>query len=90
MKMKLSSGLLVEMETQTSSQVVQQALTPLLLLQQKKLQSKDSLEQVKSTHGLVYNRAIITKDMPLGNLTKMTDDERQLLAGWLEQNKPGS
>jgi uncharacterized membrane protein len=32
----------------------------------------------------VYQTVVITRTMPLGNLTQMTDTERELIAGWFE------
>ena len=43
----------------------------------------ESLDQVRAAKVKVTQRAIINKDMPLGNLTQMTDLERQQLASWL-------
>ncbi len=43
----------------------------------------DTIEQAKVAHVKVNQRAIITKDMPLANLTQMTDEERTLLGVWL-------
>ncbi|MBZ2191330.1 urate hydroxylase PuuD [Pseudoalteromonas arctica] len=43
----------------------------------------DSIEQVKKSQVLVHTRAVITKDMPLANMTKMTDTEREALGSWL-------
>lgn len=48
----------------------------------------DSLGDARKVMGLIHSRAIVTKDMPLGNLTKMSDQERAQLAQWLaQQNK---
>ena len=33
--------------------------------------------------------AVVTKTMPLGNLTQITDDERQLIDRWYQQNLTG-
>ena len=30
----------------------------------------------------VYQAAVLTKTMPIGNLSGMTDEERNVLAGW--------
>ena len=43
----------------------------------------DSLAQVKAAKAMVEQRTIVTKDMPLGNMTHMTDEERHQLGGWL-------
>jgi len=32
-------------------------------------------------------RAVTLQNMPLGNATQMTDDERALLAAWVEQEQ---
>jgi uncharacterized membrane protein len=37
----------------------------------------------------IYQRAVVVKDMPLGNLTGMTQEERDLLGAWFEQGAPG-
>lgn len=47
----------------------------------------ENIEQAKSANALIFNRAIVTKDMPLGNMTNMTEDERAILAIWLQQNQ---
>jgi uncharacterized membrane protein len=45
----------------------------------------DSVQQAKQAHQMIYSRAIVNQDMPLGNLTQMTAKERALLASWLRQ-----
>jgi len=45
----------------------------------------DTPEQIASRAQLIYQRAVVTKDMPLGNLTGITDQERALLGAWFEQ-----
>lgn len=45
----------------------------------------DNIDQVKANKDRVYNRAIVTKDMPFANMTKMTEEERSLLQGYLLQ-----
>jgi uncharacterized membrane protein len=32
----------------------------------------------------LYQQVIVTRIMPLGNLTKMTDQERAVLAAWIQ------
>ncbi|MCU4676033.1 urate hydroxylase PuuD [Catenovulum sp. 2E275] len=46
----------------------------------------DNMAQAKQFAALINTRAVVTKDMPLANLTKMTDDERDLIALWVEHN----
>jgi uncharacterized membrane protein len=36
----------------------------------------------------IYEQAIVTKTMPIGNLTGMTDDERGTLAAWIAAGAP--
>ncbi|REL32330.1 urate hydroxylase PuuD [Thalassotalea euphylliae] len=43
----------------------------------------DSVAQAKKLSAFIHSRAIVNRDMPLGNMTKMTEDERQQLAIWL-------
>jgi uncharacterized membrane protein len=45
----------------------------------------ETLDQAKTAHTKMNQRAVITKDMPLGNLTAMTEQERQTLGNWLSQ-----
>ena len=43
----------------------------------------DTPERVKAAAPRIQQQAITTQAMPVGNLTKMTDEERQLLGRWL-------
>ncbi|WP_050463012.1 urate hydroxylase PuuD [Herbaspirillum autotrophicum] len=45
------------------------------------LQTPDLIRQHAAK---VYQRAVQTKDMPLGNMTHMTDEERALIGAWFE------
>ena len=45
----------------------------------------DTPEQIKSRVDRIRERAIVTKTMPLGNKTAMTEDERALLGQWIDQ-----
>ena len=42
----------------------------------------DTPEDIAVWAPRIYERAFIDKTMPLGNLTEMTDEERDVLAGW--------
>lgn len=42
----------------------------------------DSWQHIQNNAAKIYNRTVITKDMPLMNKTKMTAEERQLLGDW--------
>lgn len=43
----------------------------------------ETLDQVRSGKDKVYQRVIVTQDMPLGNMTQMSASERTTLANWL-------
>jgi uncharacterized membrane protein len=45
----------------------------------------DSAERIRSFAARIKVRAVDTKTMPLGNLTGMTDDERERLGRWVSQ-----
>ncbi len=45
----------------------------------------DSPEQIVQHKDRILNRAVTTKTMPLGNKTKMTDQERKLIETWIAQ-----
>jgi uncharacterized membrane protein len=44
--------------------------------------------QIRSRADRILVRAVLTKTMPLGNLTGMTDDERRTLGAWIAQGAP--
>ena len=44
----------------------------------------DSIEAVETQHEKIYARAVLNKDMPLANLTNMTEEERETLGIWIE------
>ncbi len=45
----------------------------------------DTPEQIKAAAQRIHQQTIATPAMPIGNLTKMTDEERQLLGKWLAE-----
>jgi uncharacterized membrane protein len=45
----------------------------------------DTPEQVRAQAALIYQQAVVSQAMPLGNLTGMTPDERRLLGAWFRQ-----
>jgi uncharacterized membrane protein len=45
----------------------------------------DTPEQIKAAAPRIHQQTIATQAMPIGNLTKMTDDERALLGKWLAE-----
>ena len=45
----------------------------------------DTPEQVKAAASRIHQQTIATQTMPIGNLTKMTDEERALLGKWLAE-----
>ena len=42
----------------------------------------DSDAQIVAAAGKIYQQTVVTRSMPIGNLTDMTDEERQVIAGW--------
>lgn len=42
----------------------------------------DNWEQIEAKSGFIYQRTSISKDMPFLNKSKMTEEERQLVAQW--------
>ncbi|MCE3261672.1 MAG: hypothetical protein K0R43_751 [Pseudoduganella sp.] len=44
----------------------------------------ETTDQVKQHAARIYQRAVQNKDMPLANMTHMTDDERQMIGTWFE------
>jgi uncharacterized membrane protein len=46
--------------------------------------SLETEAQIKSHSQLIYQQAVLQKAMPLGNVTKMTDEERTLIARWYD------
>ncbi|MGI3129046.1 urate hydroxylase PuuD [Halopseudomonas pachastrellae] len=47
----------------------------------------DSLEHLKQHGDKVYQAAVATHYMPLGNMSGMSDEERSLLGRWLQENR---
>lgn len=46
----------------------------------------DTLEEARLNSDKIINRAVLSNDMPMGNITNMTDDERKQLGAWLKAN----
>lgn len=46
----------------------------------------DKPEQIKAASQLIYQQVVQQKLMPLGNLTHITDDERAVIARWVEND----
>jgi uncharacterized membrane protein len=44
-------------------------------------------KQIKAQMAQIYQQAVVLKAMPIGNLTGMTDEERQLVSTWYQQNQ---
>jgi uncharacterized membrane protein len=42
----------------------------------------DTAEQIRDAAALIHDRAVVTHQMPLGNRTGITEEERRLLADW--------
>jgi len=50
----------------------------------------DSIEEIQKQSEKVYTRSVVNKDMPLANLTNMTQEERDTLAMWIEAYQAGN
>ena len=44
----------------------------------------DTPKQIKFKAASIYQRTVLLKTMPIGNITGMTDEERALVAAWYE------
>jgi len=49
----------------------------------------DTSDQIVGRAQDIYQQAVVTRNMPFGNLTNITDDERNLLAAWVQEGAPG-
>jgi uncharacterized membrane protein len=49
----------------------------------------DTPAQIVGRAQQINQQAVVTKNMPFGNLTGMTQDERDLLAAWVQEGAPG-
>ncbi len=45
----------------------------------------DTPDQIKAQATRIHQRTVVTRDMPLGNMTQMTAEERALLGAWFSQ-----
>lgn len=61
--------------------------TPSLLLEAPKGAAFDTPEQVESQAVLIHQQTVVLRTMPPGNLTQMTDAERDAIARWFEPLK---
>ena len=48
----------------------------------------DTRDQIVGRAQQIYQQAVVTKNMPFGNLTGITQDERDLLGAWVQQGAP--
>ena len=48
----------------------------------------DTIEQISQKSAQIEAQAITTKAMPLGNITQMTQAERDQIAAWISAGKP--
>jgi len=44
----------------------------------------DTEEQIVNEAERIYQQTVVTRGMPIGNLTSMTDDERQIIDAWYQ------
>ena len=45
----------------------------------------DTPEQIRAQAEVIHQQAVVSKAMPIGNLTGMTEEERALIAAWFNQ-----
>ena len=48
----------------------------------------DTPEQIAANAQKIHEQAVVTKAMPIGNLTGMTDAERATLGAWIAAGAP--
>ena len=48
----------------------------------------DSSDQILGRAQQIYQQAVVTKNMPFGNLTNITQEERDVLAAWVQEGAP--
>jgi len=48
----------------------------------------DSSDQIVGRAQQIYQQAVVTKNMPFGNLTNITQEERDILAAWVQKGAP--
>jgi uncharacterized membrane protein len=48
----------------------------------------DTPDQIVGRAQQIYQQAVVTKNMPLGNLTNITQQERDVLAAWVQEGAP--
>jgi uncharacterized membrane protein len=49
----------------------------------------DTPDQIQKEAQRIYAQAVATEAMPIGNITEMTEAERQVLAAWHAAGAPG-
>jgi uncharacterized membrane protein len=49
----------------------------------------DTPQQITARAGQIYQQAVVTSNMPFGNLTNITQDERSALGDWYQAGAPG-
>jgi uncharacterized membrane protein len=49
----------------------------------------DTPEQTVGRAQQIYQQAVVTRNMPLGNLTNITQEERDLIGAWVQSGAPG-
>ena len=45
--------------------------------------------QIVANAAKINEQAVVTRTMPIGNLTQMTDAERGIVAAWIAAGAPG-
>jgi uncharacterized membrane protein len=50
----------------------------------------DTPDEIVARAPQIYQQAVVTRNMPLGNLTNMTDAERDVIAAWVQAGAPSN
>jgi uncharacterized membrane protein len=45
----------------------------------------DTPEQIKAQAAKIHAQSVASQIMPLGNITQMTQEERELIGSWIDQ-----
>jgi uncharacterized membrane protein len=49
----------------------------------------DTPDEILGRSQQIYEQAVVTRNMPFGNLTGITQEERDLLGAWVQEGAPG-
>jgi uncharacterized membrane protein len=49
----------------------------------------DTPDEITARSQQIYEQAVVTKNMPFGNLTNISQQERDTLSAWVQEGAPG-